>query len=181
MRPLNSRFAASVSETRNPRTISSTWIAVVAGTSPRPRSAAIRLTAGRPLRKSMRTVESKTWSTSARAAGVGPALLAHPASRVVVPFMTDVVDHSSRCFDVGPTHLLPNGLFDGGPYESATPARSRKLIEAADEAIIQLYVHSHVLSMTHGGDAFWRTRCEAVTGVRSHALAQPGEVRAVLS
>jgi hypothetical protein len=61
--PLNSRRAYFVSLGRSPRTISSTLIAVVAGMSPAWRSARTRPTAGRPRRKSIKTVESRTQST----------------------------------------------------------------------------------------------------------------------
>ena len=68
-RPATRASSARCSDGLRPRTISSTLMAVVAGTSPTRLSSPTRSTAGRPRRKSISTVESRTASKVSRPDG----------------------------------------------------------------------------------------------------------------
>ncbi len=63
--------------------------------------------------------------------------------------MALATDGDGGRLDVGPAKFLADSSLDGGAHEGATAAWPGELVDLLDELVVELYVHSHVLTMTH--------------------------------
>lgn len=63
--------------------------------------------------------------------------------------MTVVADAGRGALQSRPALLLRECRFDCMAHKPATPPGASDRIDLSDQLIVQLYVHTHVLSMTH--------------------------------
>ena len=90
---------------------------------------------------------------SGRRALPGPSRIAVPlgaphAAGIVIPVVTGLRDCAECGFQCPPALFLSDRGLDCLPDRPAAAARTCHLINATDQLVVQLYVHSHVLSAT---------------------------------
>lgn len=92
----------------------------------------------------MRAVVSRRRRASAKPPAVGPSLARDPSCGVVVPLVSCVGDRADGCGDQVPAILAVQSPRDRASDESAATPLAGNGIDALNELVIQLYVHSHV-------------------------------------
>jgi hypothetical protein len=94
-------------------------------------------------------VSSRTLTPLARPASITAALLSHPPRGVGVPLVTRRSDASSSRQEAVPALLRHEGRRHRLTDELAAPPGSGAAVDLGHEAVLQLYVHSHVLKLAH--------------------------------
>lgn len=92
----------------------------------------------------MRTVVSRRRRASANAVYVRVTLATHPLDWIVVPIVTALGDGTEGRLDEVPPVGLIERTEDGATDETAASTVAGDRVNACDELVVELYVHSHV-------------------------------------
>jgi hypothetical protein len=142
--------ASSSSSGRIPRQISSTLMQHTQGTSPEERSSSSRVAAPHPRNTSIRTVvSSSTGNASADPPRIRAPLGGNPTCRIVVPIVSSGFERPCGRRDLLPAALVLERPSERGGDVCAAPARTGPPIELSEELVIEVYVYTHVPTLTH--------------------------------
>lgn len=84
---------------------------------------------------------------SARTPCAGLSLCPNPPRGILVPVVALTADRAGCGLDVGPAQLRTNGPVDGTSHEGAASPRTGELVDLSHKAVVELYVHAHVLKL----------------------------------